>query len=116
MEIWGERARYLSDTFLALTCFYLHLYHKKNSNGPLNPLHSLSVALVWYILLKWPVSTGEDNNKKRVGTSEKVTMTCNILLVDPSTKSVKEKVQMEEMAYVKTKNDINRHIRYDIGK
>ncbi|CAH3139759.1 unnamed protein product [Porites evermanni] len=28
----------------------------------------------------------------------------------PSAKSVKEKVQMEEMAYVKTKNDINRHI------
>ena len=29
---------------------------------------------------------------------------------------MKEKVQMEEMAYVKTKNDINRHIRYDTGK
>lgn len=28
----------------------------------------------------------------------------------PSAKSVKEEVQMEEMAYVKTKNDINRHI------
>lgn len=29
---------------------------------------------------------------------------------------MKEEVQMEEMAYVKTKNDINRHIRYDTGK
>ena len=70
MEIWGERARYLSDTVLA--CFYLHLYHKKNSKRPLNPLHSLSVALVWYILSKWPFSTGEDTKKYLFGASEEV--------------------------------------------
>ena len=45
----GDIAKYLSHAFLASNCFYLHLYLKKNSKRPLNALHSVSVALVWYI-------------------------------------------------------------------
>ena len=29
-------------------------------------------------------------------------------------KSGLQKIQMEEMAYIRNKNDINRHIRYDM--
>ena len=64
-----EKAKYPSHDKSDSKWFYLcYDKIKQVKDHCLDPIHSVSVVLVWYILTKWPFYRGEDNKKQFMGT------------------------------------------------